>query len=157
MTMIRRQQVLLVVGCLAMLWACQHSITFQEQKSIPSEAWHYQDFIEFSATIHDTISLHRLYLDVRNTTDYPYSNLFLFLDIKFPDGRLLRDTIECTLADRRGQWTGSGFGRYRINRFLFRDDVWFPEPGDYLFRVHQGMREDTLKGIADIGVRIETK
>ncbi len=157
MTLIGRQQMLLMVGSLAILWACQHSVIFQEQKAIPSEDWYYNDYFEFKATINDTISLHKLYLDVRNTTDYAYSNLFLFLDIEFPDGRMLRDTIECTLADRRGQWTGSGFGRLRINRFLFRDDVWFPQPGVYSFKIYQGMREDTLHGIADIGVRIETK
>lgn len=139
------------------MWACQNSVVYQEQKAIPAKGWHHQEHLLFETTIHDTLSLHKLYLDIRNTTDYAYSNLFLFLDIAFPDGRILRDTIECTLADRRGQWTGSGFGRIRFNRFLFRDDVWFPAEGTYIFRIHHGMREDTLQGIADTGIRIERK
>lgn len=157
MTPTRRKFVFLLLAAMALLWACQNSIVFQEQKAIPAKGWHYQDYLLFEPNIQDTLSLHKLYLDIRNTTDYAYSNLFLFLDIEFPDGRILRDTVECTLADRRGQWTGSGFGHIRFNRFLFRDDVWFPAKGIYKIKIHHGMREDTLQGIADTGIRIERK
>jgi gliding motility-associated lipoprotein GldH len=149
--------ILLLFGSLTLLWACQNSVVYQEQQSVPAKGWHFEDHLLFEASITDTLSLHKLYLDIRNNTDYAYSNLFLFLDIEFPDGRTLRDTIECTLADRRGQWTGSGFGRIRFNRFLFRDDVWFPTTGNYRFIIYQGMREDTLEGITDAGIRIEKK
>ncbi len=153
----RHKYIFLLFGSVVLLWACNNDIVYQEQKAIPAEGWHYQDYLLFEANIQDTLSLHKLSLDIRNTTDYPYSNLFLFLEIAFPDGRILRDTIECTLADKRGQWTGSGFGRIRFNRFLFRDDVWFPSTGNYTFKIHHGMRENTLHGIADTGIRIERK
>ena len=157
MTLIMRKHFLLLFGGLSLLWACQSPVVFQDQKAITTEGWYYKDYLQFETVINDTLSLYSISLDIRNTTDYAYSNLFLFLDIEFPDGRILRDTIECTLADRRGQWTGSGFGRLRFNRFLFRDHVWFPAEGAYIFRIHHGMREDTLHGIADAGIRIERK
>lgn len=147
----------LFILCLVMLPACESSVVFQQQKAISADGWHYQNIIVFETMIEDTVSLHSLYLDIRNTVDYRYSNLFIFLDIEFPEGRILRDTIECMLADRQGNWTGKGFGRIRTNRFMFRDDVWFPEKGVYTFRVEQGMREDQLQGIADVGIRIEKK
>ncbi len=139
------------------LFACDTSVVFQQQHAIPADGWHYRDSIVFETMIDDTLSLHALFIDIRNTVDYRFSNLFLFLDIEFPEGRVLRDTIECMLADRQGNWTGKGFGRIRTNRFMFRDDVWFPEQGVYTFRIYQGMREDQLKGITDIGIRIEKK
>ncbi len=153
----RKQTPWLILMCLLLLFSCQTSVVFQQQKSIPSEGWHYLDSIIFEASIDDTVSLHAMRLDIRNTVDYRYSNLFIFLDIEFPDGKLLRDTIECILADRQGNWTGKGFGKMRTNRFLFRDDVWFPQQGIYTIRVFQGMREDRLKGISDVGIRIEKK
>ncbi len=149
--------ILLIAGCMLIFWACQDAIIFEDQKAIPGLSWHYEDELVFMATIDDTLSLHKMYLNIRNSTDYKYSNLFLFLDIEFPDGRVLRDTLECMLADRRGQWTGSGFGQLRFNRFLFRDDVWFPLKGTYTFRLYQGMRDDELYGISDAGIRIEKK
>lgn len=148
---------LLLAGCMLFLWACQDAVVFQAQRAIPGLSWHYQDTLVFEAPIHDTLSLHKMYLDIRNSVDYKYSNLFIFLDIEFPDGRVLRDTLECVLSDRRGQWTGRGFGQLRFNRFLFRDDVWFPMEGIYTFRLLQGMRDDELYGISDAGIRIEKK
>lgn len=119
--------------------------------------WHQDDLIHFEVELADSVSLHELYLLVRNSTDYPYSNLYLFLDIEFPDKRLLRDTLECILVQRDGQWTGKGFGKIRSNQFLFRDNVWFPNDGTYHFRIQHGMREDTLIGITDIGIRLDKK
>jgi len=142
---------------LAFISACNPDLVYQDSKTIPEEGWHYQEKISFSVEIEDTTSLHNLYLDVRNTTNYEYRNLFLFLDIEFPGNRVLRDTIECILAERSGEWTGKGFGRIKSNRFLFRTDVWFPRMGTYTFTFEQGMREEVLHGIKDIGIHIERK
>ncbi len=148
-------------GSIIFLWlimaACQPNVTYHETRSLSSDGWDYRDGILFEAEISDTLALHELYLDVRNTIDYPYSNLFLFMEIEFPDNRTLHDTIECVLADRRGEWTGKGIGQIRSNRFLFRDEVWFPVDGTYTFRIQHGMREEELEGLSDIGIRIEKK
>ncbi len=148
---------LLVVFFFLMLSACGNQTVFQTTEAIPEAAWQADHLIHFEAEINDTVPLHELYLLLRNTTDYPYSNLFLFVDILFPDKRMLRDTLECILVDRHGEWTGKGFGKIRSNRFLFRDDVWFPQQGTYHFRIQHGMREEVLQGIADVGLQIDRK
>lgn len=148
---------LCVLTGLAVFQSCHPGVVYQEHYSVDPGGWHYQDHFHFEISVSDTLSLHELYLDVRNTTDYPYRNVFFFLEIEFPDNRTLRDTIECMLAGRRGDWTGRGFGRIRSNRFLFRDDVWFPSEGTYHFRLYHGMRTDTLHGLSDVGIRIEKK
>ncbi len=157
MQTIRYNHLIVILFCLIGCWSCQTAVVYQDNQSIPISGWHYSDGIVFDAEIQDTLSLHELYLDVRNTTDYRYRNLFLFLEIEFPDNRILRDTIECVLADTRGNWTGRGLGHMRFNRFLFRDDVWFPQAGTYRFTIYQGMRETDLGGIADVGIRIDKK
>ncbi len=146
-----------VVSFLLMLSACGNQTVFQTSEAIPEAAWKANHLIRFEVEINDTVPLHELYLLLRNTTDYPYNNLFLFVDIEFPDKRMLRDTLECILADRGGEWTGKGFGKIRSNRFLFRDDVWFPQKGTYHFRIQHGMREEVLHGIADVGLQIDRK
>ncbi len=142
---------------LLMVTSCGDKAVYHHSLNVEETGWYYQDTLRFDVFVDDTLALHELYLDVRNTTDYGYRNLFLFMDIEFPQGRLLRDTLECILAERDGSWTGKGFGRIKSNRFLFRDDVWFPEAGTYSFRVAQGMRHDTLTEVTDIGIRIERK
>lgn len=145
---------------LAAAWlfaGCSPGTVFQQSEALPAEGWHMDHKVSFSLEVTDTLDLHELYVEVRNTTEYGYSNLYLFLDIDFPGKQLLRDTIECMLADRSGRWTGRGFGQIRSNSFLFRDDVWFPESGTYTFTIRQGMREEVLQGISDIGIRIDRK
>jgi gliding motility-associated lipoprotein GldH len=139
------------------LSACNTSTVFQESQSPGTEKWDYRQPIVFETEINDTLALHELYLVVRNNTDYAYSNFFLFLDIRFPDHTILRDTIECFLADKSGKWTGKGFGRIKTNQFLFRDNVWFPQSGNYTFSFRHGMREEAISGITDIGIRIDRK
>lgn len=157
--MITRRMLYLVVAmsvatCFA---SCSGKTAFQESIPIPDAGWQAEKPAEFSFTTADTTSLHQMYLTIRNTTDYPYSNLYLFLDIEFPDDRAYRDTIECILAGRDGKWTGKGFGKMRSQAFMFRDEVWFPVAGTYTFRLQHGMREDSLTGIADAGIRIDRK
>ncbi len=151
----RQHQIILFVACVLLLTACLSKPVHQNLKAVRTDGWHFTDSIIFNVEINDTLSLHKMYLDIRNTTDYNYSNLFIFMDIVFPDGRVLRDTLECILADRRGQWTGRGFGALRFNSFLFRNDVWFPSGGTYSFRITHGMRDEWLTGISDTGIRIE--
>lgn len=137
--------------------ACDRSVVFEAHQAIPAEGWHFEEELVFETNIADTASLHNMYVDVRNTTDYGFSNFYIFLNIIFPDGKTLRDTIEFTLADHTGKWTGKGHGKIRSNRFLFRTDVWFPVKGLYRFEMEQAMRTPLLEGISDMGLRIERK
>jgi len=136
------------------LVSCDRDVMFEQNIRIPESVWNLQDSLSFSVEISDTVSLHNMYVNIRNTTDYPFSNFFMFLDIRFPDGQLIRDTLEMELADRTGNWTGRGMGHIKANRFLFRTGVWFPQIGTYTLTMQQAMRIDALPGVSDIGLRI---
>jgi len=96
-----------------------------------------------------------VYLNVRNGPEYPYSNIFIFMNTVFPDGQIARDTIELTLADYDGRWLGSGMGSVKFSRFLFQKNVQFKQAGTYRFILEQAMRVRELSGIHDVGLRIE--
>ncbi|MFN2394618.1 MAG: gliding motility lipoprotein GldH [Bacteroidales bacterium] len=140
-----------------LLWACSSDVVFEKNKSIDTDGWYFEDVVSFSNSFNDTTQLYDIFLNVRNNNEYSYRNFIVFFETEFPDGRIFRDTIETILADRAGNWTGKGFGNIKTNSFHFRRDVWFPVEGEYLFRIEQAMREEYLKGITDIGIRIERK
>jgi gliding motility-associated lipoprotein GldH len=137
--------------------ACNDNIVFEENHSVNSRGWHINDTLIFNYTVKDTTALYDLYINVRNNTEFPYSNFYVFFETQFPDGRVFRDTVEMMLADRFGNWTGRGFGNIKSNSFHFRRDVWFPLEGGYTFAVQHAMREEAIKGISDMGIRIEKK
>jgi gliding motility-associated lipoprotein GldH len=102
----------------------------------------------------DTTTLHNFYINLRNGENYAYSNIYVFVELEFPNGKKSIDTVECILADPTGKWIGSGSGSIYDNRFLYQHGKQFPLSGRYKVNIQQGMRTDELNGINDVGFRI---
>ena len=58
------------------------------------------------------------------------------------------------MADASGKWFGSGLGDILDNPILFKRNLQFPAAGDYQFEIQHAMRQDTVKEIYDVGLRI---
>ena len=137
------------------LFACDSNRVFDDYKTIGKDGWHKDSVVVFSVNPADTAQHHNIYMNIRNKGNYPNSNLWLFLTINSPSGETLVDTVEFTLAEKSGRWKGSGIGDLYDSRFLYRQQVFFSEEGEYTFSIQHGMRADVLKGIHDVGIRIE--
>ena len=135
--------------------SCDRNRVFEENKNIPENLWYINNKVTFDINITDTVSANNLYINVRNSGSYSYSNLFVFLTTYLPDNTASKDTLECTLADASGKWLGSGLGDIWDNKILFKRDFRFPQKGKYRFEMVQGMRINPLPLIADVGLRIE--
>jgi gliding motility-associated lipoprotein GldH len=135
--------------------SCSNDAYYEEFREVDKEAWHMHDIKEYMVDVSDTTAVYRMIFTIRNTTDYAYSNLYMFFTTVKPDQSIMRDTIECLLADRYGHWLGKGVGKIRENRFLIKDHHSFTDTGEYKFTLEQAMRDEVLEGIADVGLRIE--
>lgn len=138
------------------LISCDKNRYFEQDQPIANSMWYYNDAKAFEFEIKDSLQAFNFFINVRNTVDYPYANLYIFIQTELPDGTFARDTVECQLADYQGKWLGNGRGKLRDNRFILRKNMRFKHVGDYRFLINQGMRTDSLKGITDIGIRLET-
>jgi gliding motility-associated lipoprotein GldH len=137
------------------LFSCNDTTVYDEVVNIDSGEWEQDQAARFEINIADSIPQYNFYLTVFNTTNYRYSNLFVFLTTIFPDGKKSRDTIECTLADPSGRWLGKGWGNVKESDILLKSNLRFPMTGKYEFFIQQAMREDTLKEVERIGLRLE--
>lgn len=108
-------------------------------------------------TIPDSIKIYNLSFNVRNEGRYPYSNLWLFVKVTPPKGKILNDTIELTLSSPEGKWLGSGLGDLYDMKYPFKTSVFFPSAGYYRFEIRQGMRTENgyLNGIHDFGMTLD--
>ena len=140
---------------MALLMASCADDSFEKRIVIPEAEWAQQDRVAFDVDINDTISGYVFGLDLRHLENYRYSNLFLFLHTRMPNGNLTHDTIECTLATPEGRWIGKSTGSMRDLRISLNGNLRFPLRGTYHFEIEQAMREPVLKGISDIGLFIE--
>lgn len=146
--------IILLIAAIALV-SCDRNGVYEENITTPKSIWATSDIAKFVAPINDTLSYHNIYLNIRNTTDYPNSNLFLFIAITSPAGVTQLDTVECFLADDQGKWLGKGFGFIRDNQIPFKRNVRFPQKGEYKFEILQAMRTDSLIGVASVGIRVE--
>ena len=138
------------------LMGCETDSIYAGSKAVLSEnGWLASDTANFEWEVRDTLQRHDFFIDLRHDQDYPFSNLYLFVDVTFPNGRQLRDTVHCTLADERGNWLGSGFGNIVDHRIGFRQSTAFPLTGEYRLSLVHGMRSNPLPGILDVGFRLE--
>lgn len=122
---------------------------------VDDESWHRDSVATFDVPIADTTHSYNLFVNLRNTVDYRYQNLYIFIDILAPNGATMRDTMECFLADNAGRWLGKGRGALRDNRFVYRTGVRFATEGVYRFKLQQAMRVEELKGVSNVGLRVE--
>ena len=93
--------------------SCDQGTVYHEYVTIEESGWHRDSIIHYEILIDDSLALNDFYITIRNNIDYPYSNLYLFISTKFPNGHVTNDTIECILADKGGRWLGSGSGRMK--------------------------------------------
>lgn len=142
----------------ALLAGCDDRLVHQADVPLPAGGWASSYKPEFCFEITDSLATHDVHIDVRHTGDYAYSDLFLFVDLSGPGGRLVRDTVECLLADPTGRWFGRGTGFIFADRFkahvLYKLGGRFPRTGRYCIRLEQAMRDDPLPGVLDIGVSV---
>ncbi|MBL4653073.1 MAG: gliding motility lipoprotein GldH [Flavobacteriales bacterium] len=136
---------------------CDSEKYFEEYKKIENASWAAKKQLSFKVESIDTHIEYNLFLLVRNTKTYTYQNLYLFMDIMSPSGKMERDTIECLLADITGKWYGDHAGDIVDNKIWFKTNYQFSELGTYRFTFEQAMREESLTEIIDFGLRIEKK
>ena len=135
--------------------ACGQKDFYVRNVPIEKGIWPAERFYRFEVPVRDTVSSYNIYLQVRNDGRYEYSNLWLFIRTNSPTGAVLRDTLECRLANEQGRWQGTGSGGRFNLEIPLRYRVRFPNPGTYIFEIDQGMRNKELKYITDLGIRIE--
>jgi len=135
--------------------SCGNNAVYEEVRSVPSGGWNFNERIGFEYVISDINSAYDVQLHIRNTKGYSYSNLWLFIDTKSPDGKVQHDTLEIALADERGNWLGKS--KQSINSMLvpYRQNVKFPARGIYTTTIQHAMRDTTLSHLIDVGIRID--
>ena len=134
---------------------CDPGRLYDQSKSIPDSGWHKDSVAEFFVKVDDTLQAYNFYITIRNNDNYSYRNFHFFLNTKLPNGNNTCDTIELILANIEGKWLGKGFGSVKDNQIPIRKNLLFPLKGTYAFKIEQGMRQEKLEGLVDIGIRVE--
>jgi gliding motility-associated lipoprotein GldH len=138
-----------------LLSSCSRNTVYSKYQTFENKEWYAKDKVTFDLEMMDTQSLHDISVMVRHADAYPYSNLYLFLTTKYPDGKITLDTLECILANAKGEWMGDGAGDIFDITIPLKKSTRFPLAGKYSFTFEQAMRTDPLPMIMDFGFEIK--
>ncbi|MCF6307885.1 MAG: gliding motility lipoprotein GldH [Flavobacteriaceae bacterium] len=152
---------LVVLVGIVLFFSCDSKIIFSQNKSL-SNGWSKEEIIKFDFPKFDSLKTYNLFINLRNTNDYKYNNIFLIAEIGFPHGKIITDTLEYKMANPDGSWLGTGIGSIKENKLWFKENVSFSENGIYKISISQAVRNNgdvegvsNLEGITDIGISVE--
>lgn len=132
---------------------------FQQVNSLPKSAWASDYRPEFVVDIEDTAAAYQLFLLIRHTDAYPFSNIWIGLDSKSPgDSIWSKARVEVPLAAPSGQWLGRGAGELWEQRVPITSPgqpVFFQKKGKYTIRLRHEMRRNPLPEVLTVGLRVE--
>ena len=149
---------IIVCVLLCVVVACNRSgVVFNDSVRLQHPTWHKDSVVSFDVNIEDTTLMYESGILVRNSGDYDYQNIWLFVTEIAPDSTCRRDTIQYYLADNYGRWLGSGIGSLYTNLYYYKEEVRYSQVGTYTYIIEQAMREDELSGITNIGLQIAEK
>ena len=150
---------IITVACL--VCSCQRDTIISETQSLPN-VWNKDQKVQFTIPQLDSLKKYNVFITLRNTNEYPFNNLFLVAEIEFPHGKTITDTLEYKMAYPNGEWMGEGIGKIKENKLWYKENVNFPEKGNYNITITQAVRNNgevsgvtQLKGITDVGISIE--
>jgi gliding motility-associated lipoprotein GldH len=145
----------LLILPLLLISACSSNTLFTDSIAMPDKTWGLSNVSEFIYSATDTINVTDVFFTIRTGSDYPFRNIYLFVTATSPDGKSITDTLQYDLADEKGNWYGKGFGDIHELKLPYRSNVFFARKGEYIFKIRHGMRIGDLKGVYDLGLRIE--
>ena len=135
--------------------SCNNDVVYSKYQTFEENEWHAKNKAVFELDITDTQTFNTISLMIRHADAYPYRNMFLFVSTAYPDGKVIKDTMEIMLANDKGEWEGSGAGDIFDLKVPIKKNVRFPLAGHYKFEFEQGMRVDPLPLVMDFGFEIE--
>ena len=139
----------LVLGAIWMLTSCSNGIVYSRFYPMESAEWPVDSVAQFDFRIDDAAAAYQMLIYVRHTERYPYQNMWLFVG-----DSVVNDTIEFYLANDRGQWLGDHYHGFIEMPVLLEEQYHFPDTGMYHLFIQHGMRDNVLRGVADVGLEI---
>lgn len=136
--------------------SCAKVGVFEKTAPIPSQSWSYDNKPSFTFEITDTTAAYNIYIVLRHTDAYNYNNIWLAVGSQAPGDTLRSQNINLELGNDAKGWEGNGMDDiFEVRKGITPGPVPFKKPGTYTFTIAQIMRENPLKHILNVGIRVE--
>jgi gliding motility-associated lipoprotein GldH len=136
-----------------LLSSCSNDTLFDQVESFKSKVWVQGDQIIFEVDVEDTLQPFNFEITLRTSTDYTYSNLWIYISSKAPDDVTSKVAQRINIARSDGSWIGKASGTIVESKLLYRTQS-FPLRGKYVFTIEQATQNEKIEHVLDLGLRI---
>lgn len=137
-----------------LLSACSQNSVYEKNITLNDQLWLQQQELDFVIHTIDTNRNFDVFINLRHSSNYKYSNLSLIIQEINPKRQKKTYRLELHLAEPDGRWKGVGTGSILSYQALFLKDYHFADTGIYTFSIKQNMNVNPLPGILDIGLKL---
>lgn len=137
--------------------SCDRNEVYYKFREIETLQWSKHDtlYFEVDSTLVSPDESYKITIEVSHNSNYPYSNIWLYAQDNINDSVFQNYSQQYSLADEYGKWFGSGFGSVYQMSLNYRSAVRFKDKRNYTIKLIHGMRDEPLKGIEKIGIKVE--
>lgn len=143
----------LIVLFIILTASCRSGVVFEDYQELPGEVWDYTHVLEFDTHIPDS-GQYLVTLHIRHTGNFEMTNLWCIISTRSHAIRQLHDTVNIKIATPSGNWFGEGGQLKTVSQTINKNPVTLPQ-GQVRFRIEQGMKPENLRGVKNVGIRIE--
>jgi gliding motility-associated lipoprotein GldH len=145
-----------LVPCVFYLASCTTVDLYEKTVSMPDHEWHSSNRPTFEFQITDTVSYYNVFLVLRHTEKYKFTNIYVNLYVKGPgQDSAIKIQRDLPLATAEKGWLATGIDDIYEHRILLTTEKQTFKAGLYSFTLEQIMREDPLENVLDAGLRVE--
>ena len=149
------RSIFFLVPCALCLSTCTTVDLYEKTVSLPGHEWKSTNKPEFNFTITDTTVLYQVFFVIRHSEKYNYNNIWVNYYYQPPNDTLHKEAREFQLATNEKGWLATGMDDIYEHRIKLAPDAGKRKAGNYKFVLENIMREDPLKEVLNVGVRIE--
>jgi len=140
-----------------LILACDSSRIYENYHDFEESFWHMDSIQSFQFRIEDTTKAVNLLATFRNSSKYPFYNLYFQYTLSDSlDNVLIQQLEEYNFFDpKTGEPFGSGLGDLFDHSVMLEENYKFLAKGTYTLQFEQFMRMDTLPFVLSVGARVE--
>lgn len=134
--------------------SCKPTVGLYEQlEQLENFEWNSTSQKTFTFNIADTASVYNIYLVVRHLEQYSFNNLRVSIHEQI--GSQVENNIYNFPLGKKDKWYGKKIGEVYENRIRFNKQPLHFSNHPYKITLQQRMLETNLKGITQVGIRIQ--
>lgn len=135
------------------LASCGEKPLYEKAYSFKNREWKQDVKPVYNVEIADVKKAYSFTLSLRTTTNYKYSNLWIFMKTESPDGTIAREPFEIMITEENGTWIGNKTGSVVETSLYFKKRT-LPITGKYSFTIEQAITASTIDEVLDIGFTV---